>query len=162
MSDPRSHISHPTSQNEASPWGIPRPQPDRPYAVRAVLVENQQILLIHHVCRDRAFYGKWTFPGGRLDPDEIDPLGALHREMREELSIDIDVLGNLGIFYSRSGMDYTIFAARPLGPLGPLKTDEIRATAWLTPAEVYEWHTQEKLQFGFEMKAVSAYLKQFT
>jgi 8-oxo-dGTP pyrophosphatase MutT (NUDIX family) len=135
---------------------------DRPYAVRAVLVEDKHILFIHHHFNDPSLFDKWTFPGGRLDPEELDPLAALHREMREELSIEIEVLGELGVFYSRSGMDYTIFAARPLGPLGPLKTDEIREVTWLTPAEVYEWHTQEKLHFGFEMKAVSAYLKQFT
>ncbi len=80
--------------------------------------------------------------------------------MREELSVEIEVLGELGVFYSRSGMDYTIFVARPLGPLGPLKSDEIREIAWLTPAEVYEWHIREKLQFGFEMNVISAYLKQ--
>ena len=135
---------------------------DRPYAVRALLVKEQQILLIHHVFRDPSLCGKWTFPGGRLDPTETDPVAALHREIREELSVEIEVLGSLGIFYSRSGLDYTIFAARPLGPIGPLQTDEIRAITWLTPAEVYEWSSQEKLQFGFEMKAVSAYLKQFT
>lgn len=134
----------------------------RPYAVRAVLVEDKHILFIHHHFNDPSLFDKWTFPGGRLDPEELDPLTALHREMREELSIEIEVLGELGVFYSRSGMDYTIFAARPLGPLGPLKADEIREITWLTPAEVYEWHTQEKLHFGFEMKAVSAYLKQFT
>jgi 8-oxo-dGTP pyrophosphatase MutT (NUDIX family) len=135
---------------------------ERPYAVRAVLVEGIRILFIHHVFNDPSFFDKWTVPGGRLDPEEFDPLAALHREMREELSIDIEVLGHLGVYYSRSGMDYVIFAARPLGPLGPLKTDEIRDVTWLTPAEVYEWHTRRKLQFGFEMKAVSAYVKQFT
>jgi 8-oxo-dGTP pyrophosphatase MutT (NUDIX family) len=141
---------------------IQNPKSPRPYAVRAVLVEAKSILFIHHVFNDPTLFGKWTFPGGRLDPDEIDPLAALHREMREELSVDIEVLGNLGVYYSRAGMDYAIFAARPLGPVGPLKADEIRDIIWLTPAEVYEWYTQEKLQFGFEMKAVSAYLKQFT
>jgi 8-oxo-dGTP pyrophosphatase MutT (NUDIX family) len=134
---------------------------DRPYAVRAVLAEGKQILFIHHVCSDPNLFDKWTFPGGRLDPEESDPLAALHREMREELSLEIEILGSLGVFYSRAGMDYTIFVARPLGSLGPLKTDEIRAVAWLTPAEVYEWHIREKLQFGFEMQAVSAYLRQF-
>jgi 8-oxo-dGTP pyrophosphatase MutT (NUDIX family) len=135
---------------------------ERPYAVRAVLVDDIRILFIHHVFNDPGLFNKWTFPGGRLDPEEVEPLLALHREMREELSIDIEVLGKLGVFYSRSGLDYTIFAARPLEPLGPLKTDEIREVTWLTPAEVYQWHTQQKLQFGFEMQAVSAYLKQFT
>lgn len=133
---------------------------EKPYAVRALVVDKQQILLIHHAFKDRAMFGKWTFPGGRLDPDEDDPIAALHREIQEELSIEIEVLGCLGVFYSRSGLDYTIFAVRPLGPIGPLKSDEIRAVTWLTPAEVYEWYTQEKLQFGFEMKVVSAYLKQ--
>lgn len=134
----------------------------RPYAVRAVLVEDKRILFIHHHFKDPSHFDTWTFPGGRLDPDEFDPLLALHREMREELSIEIEVLGEIGVFYSRAGLDYAIFAARPLGPLGPLKTDEIRDITWLTPAEVYEWHIQEKLHFGFEMKVVSAYLKQFT
>jgi hypothetical protein len=32
---------------------------------------------------------------------------------------------------------------------------------WLTPAEIYQLHAKDKLQFGFEMEAVSAYLKQF-
>ncbi len=106
-------------------------------------------------------FDKWTFPGGRLDPGETDPLAALHREVHEELSLDIEVLGRLGCFYSRSGFDYTIFVARPLGPVGPLNPEEIRETTWLTPAEAYEWYRKEKFQFGFEMKAILAYLKKF-
>lgn len=145
-----------------NPMQIQNPKSDRPYAVRAVLVEDIRILFIHHAFNDPSLFDKWTFPGGRLDPEEFDPLVALHREMREELSIDIEILGNLGVYYSRSGLDYTIFVAKPVGPLGPLKTDEIRAITWLTPAEVYQWHIQERLQFGFEMKVVSAYVKQFT
>lgn len=133
----------------------------RPYAVRALLIENGRILFIHHNFRDPAFFGKWTFPGGRLDPHETDPLVSLHREMLEELSIEIEVIGEVGRFYSRTGSDYLIFAGRPLGPIGPLQPDEIRDTVWLTPAEVYEWHSKEKLQFGFEMKAVSLYLKKY-
>ena len=111
--------------------------------------------------KNPALFGKWTFPGGRLDPDEFDPLETLHREMQEELSVDVDVIGRVGTFYSRSGFDYTIFAAHPLGSIGPLQPDEIREVIWLTPAEVYEWHTKEKMQFGFEMQAVSTYLKRF-
>lgn len=134
----------------------------KPYAVRALLVQDQEILLIHHAFEDPAMFDKWTFPGGRLDPHETDPLEALHREMAEELSVAVEVLGRVGIFYSRSGLDYTIFAARPLGPIGPLQEDEIRDTAWLTPAEIYEWYTRDKLQFGFEMEVISIYLKRFT
>ena len=142
--------------------GGPPPYADqKPYAVRALLVKDERILLIHHVFNNPALFNKWTFPGGRLDPHETDPLMTLHREMQEELSVDIEVVGKVGVFYSRNGLDYTIFGARPLNAIGPLQTDEIRDTVWLTPAEVYEWHTKEKLQFGFEMQAVSRYLKKF-
>ncbi len=127
-----------------------------------MIVKELEFLFIHHVFNNPALFGKWTFPGGRLDPDETDPLGALHREMVEELSVDIEVLGELGCFYSRAGHDYTIFAARLLGPIGPLKADEIREITWLTPAEAYEWYKKEKFLFGFEMKVISAYLKKFT
>jgi 8-oxo-dGTP pyrophosphatase MutT (NUDIX family) len=126
-----------------------------------MLIEQGKILFIHHFFNNPALFGKWTFPGGRLDPDESDPLVTLHREIREELSVEIEVIGQVGVFYSRSGADYTIYAARPLGPIGPIQTDEIREIAWLTPAEVYNWHTKEKLQFGFELQAVSTYLKKF-
>ena len=141
-------------------------QPERtvkkPYAVRALLVKGREILLIHHAFVDPAMFDKWTFPGGRLDPEETNPLDALHREMAEELSIEIEVLGQVGVYYSRSGRDYTVFAAQPLCPIGPLQPDEIREVTWLTPAEIYEWHAKGKLQFGFEMDVVSAYLKHFT
>lgn len=134
----------------------------RPYAVRGLIIKDEKILFIHHLFNDPALFGKWTFPGGRLDPDESDPLETLHREMQEELSVDIEVIGQVGVFYSRSGADYAIYAARPLGPIGPLQTEEIREITWLTPAEVYQWHIREKLQFGFEMEAVSTYLKKFS
>lgn len=126
-----------------------------------MLIEEGKILFIHHLFNNPALFGKWTFPGGRLDPDEIDPLVTLHREMREELSVEVEVIGEVGVFYSRSGADYMIFAARPLGPLGPLQADEIKEIAWLTPAEVYEWHAKEKLQFGFELDVICTYLKTF-
>ena len=139
----------------------PSTKAKRPHAARALLVKERQILFIHHVFSYPARFDKWTFPGGRLDPGETDPLAALHREIREELSIDIEVLGKLGLFYSRSGLAYVIFAGRPLSTIGPLQSEEIRQAVWLTPAEVYEWHIKEKLQFGFEMKAVLACLRKF-
>lgn len=135
-------------------------EPKKPYAARALLIANEKILLIHHNFKNSAMNDKWTFPGGRLDEHETDPVETLRREMREELSIDIELIGEVGVFFSRANLDYTIFGARPLGPIGPFN-DEIRDVVWLTPAEVYEWHCKEKLQFGFELDAVLAYLKNF-
>ncbi|GAB4441620.1 MAG: hypothetical protein Kow0031_23650 [Anaerolineae bacterium] len=134
----------------------------KPYAVRALIVNNGEILFIHHRFKNPAMFNKWTFPGGRLNQNETDPLQALHREMKEELSVEVEVFGKIGVFYSRARLDYTIYGATVLGSIGPLNEEEIRDTTWLTPAEVYNWHTRGRMQFGFEMKAVSAYLKKFT
>lgn len=134
---------------------------EKPYAVRALLIKDEKILFIHHNFNNPAMYGKWTFPGGRVDAGETDPVETLRREMQEELSVDVEVIGKIGVFYSRANFDYTIFGVRPVGDIGPLNTDEIREITWLTPAEVYEWHCREKMQFGFEMEAVSAYLKKY-
>lgn len=128
--------------------------------MRAVLVKGGKVLFIRHVLRQQV-PGKWTFPGGRLEPYETDPIVALRREMHEELSIDIDILGLLGQFYSRSRSDYMLFAARPLSPIGPLQAEEIHDFCWLTPATVYEWHQRDRFHFGFELKAVLLYLRNF-
>lgn len=141
---------------------MPKQTPNnKPYAVRALLVKGQKVLLIHHTTRNPAYFNKWTFPGGRLEPGETDPLTALRREIQEELSVDIEVVGRLGRFYSRNGSDYVIFVARPLGTIGPIQKEEVREVAWLTPAGVYEFYRRERLRFGFEMKVISAYLKKF-
>ncbi len=140
---------------------VDEPDSNKPYAVRALLIQDEKILFIHHIFYSPALFDKWTFPGGRLDPHETDPLEALHREIQEELSLEIEIVGEIGVFYSRFGRDYTLYGARPLGAIGQLKKDEIRKIIWLTPAEVYEWHAKEKLQFGFEMEAVSTYLKKY-
>ena len=45
----------------------------KPYAVRALLIKDEKILFIHHNFRSPAMYGKWTFPGGRVDEGETAP-----------------------------------------------------------------------------------------
>jgi len=133
----------------------------RPYAARAFIVQDGHILFIHHMFKNPALNGKWTLPGGRLDPHETHPVEALHRELQEELSVEIEIIEELGCFYTRSGLEYCVFVARKKGEIGPLKQDEVREFAWLMPADVYELHTKDKLQFGFEMDVVLAYLKKY-
>lgn len=147
--------------NESQP-NVAHPQNGkRPYAARAFIIRNGQILFIHHMFKNPSLNGKWTLPGGRLDPHENHPLEALHREMQEELSVKIEVIDDLGCFYTRSGLEYCVFLARTLDEIGPLKKDEVQEFAWLMPAEVYELHAKDKLQFGFEMDVVLTYLKKF-
>jgi 8-oxo-dGTP diphosphatase len=65
----------------------PRTRPDE--VVAGIVVRDGRVLLCHRRA-DRAWYPDvWDFPGGHIEPGET-PTGALVRELREELEIDIE------------------------------------------------------------------------
>ena len=45
-----------------------------------------RILLVRHSNSQKKDYGHWLLPAGKVEPGE-STLGALHRELREELGI---------------------------------------------------------------------------
>jgi 8-oxo-dGTP diphosphatase len=109
---------------------------DSPAAIRvvaAVIRHGDEIL----ACRRRpgiSSAGLWEFPGGKVEPDET-PEGALAREIREELGIDIRV----GALLDRSTtaldsgrlIDLACYDARAdTLPTRSLDHDELR---WLLP-----------------------------
>jgi len=48
-------------------------------------------LLAARRSRPAALAGRWEFPGGKLDDADPSPLAALHRELREELGVEVEV-----------------------------------------------------------------------
>ncbi len=76
--------------------------PDRPMpAVKSLIERDGKYLLIATKSGDRKF---WTLPGGRIEFGE-EPLEALRREVREEVSVEVDVGEPLGM--------YTFFYGEP-------------------------------------------------
>lgn len=88
-------------------------------AVSIVLVHGAQVFAIQRQTNLRAFPGYWAFPGGKVDAgDSWDGLagidhrlmGALRREIREELGIDLaDELGRKNL----TKIDYLGLAVTP-------------------------------------------------
>ncbi len=79
--------------------------------------------------------GRWEPPGGVLELDE-DIQRGLHREVREETGLDIEIDRLTGIYKNmKLGVVALMFRCRPVG--GELAlNDEVRAFKWIQPAEV--------------------------
>jgi 8-oxo-dGTP pyrophosphatase MutT (NUDIX family) len=64
------------------------PQPDAAVAIVHARVPEESVLLIRRSERDDdPWSGHWSFPGGRCDPEDRDPLDTALRELAEECGI---------------------------------------------------------------------------
>ena len=108
------------------PPGVRRPWCDPRMVVKVVvgaLVRADRVLLAHRSASRRAFPGVWDLPGGVVEAGE-SALGALARELREELGVAIAA-------GSTSHLCRVI--ARPAD--GPVELDAWLVTRWSgTPA----------------------------
>lgn len=98
----------------------------------AALVTNDQgeILLVNSPWRG------WEYPGGLIDPGETFQ-EALHREVREEAGVEIEITGFVGICKNVERNIVNIdFTAKYV--TGKLRTsEESTEVIWATPEEAY-------------------------
>ena len=66
--------------------------------VRAVIIEEGKILLMHRVVGEKEY---WILPGGGVEEDDADLESALIRECEEELGVRVEV----GEFFTNSYFD---------------------------------------------------------
>lgn len=105
----------------------------RPAAVAVALVDSPggaAFMLTRRAARLTSHAGQWALPGGRLDPGEAVVEAAL-RELDEELALrDVEVLGLLDDYATRSGYLITPVVVWADGDVEPVPN----------PAEVAEVH----------------------
>ena len=128
----------------------------------AALVTNEkgEILLVNSPWRG------WEYPGGLIEPGETFR-EALHREVREEAGVEIEITGFVGICKNLERNIVNIdFTARYVG--GELTTsEESTEVIWATPDRARElitfpltWKRRENMLSGREEAALFCFKRE--
>ncbi|MFC2054752.1 (deoxy)nucleoside triphosphate pyrophosphohydrolase [Chloroflexota bacterium] len=81
-------------------------QPAKTNVIAAVIQRDSKYLLCQRAL-DKRYGGLWEFPGGKLEPGE-NFLDAARRELCEELSIQVDSIGDLLYSHQDPGSSFVI------------------------------------------------------
>jgi len=105
----------------------------------AVIHDDSGRILIDRRKEEGLLGGLWEFPGGKLEPGETLQ-DCVHREIKEELDIEIDVreqIMTVAHAYTHFKVTLNVFECAYLsGDPKPLECDEIR---WVTLAEIDQY-----------------------
>jgi 8-oxo-dGTP diphosphatase len=106
--------------------------------VTAALIEKQGCYLIALRPFGDENGGLWEFPGGKIKPGET-PKECLKREIREELGIEIEVLGLFASQVHKKGeKDIELLAYKARWIAGEIDLMDHAALRWIEPSSFHE------------------------
>ena len=132
------------------------PTPPGPQvAVGAVVVQEGRLLTVR---RGRPpAEGRWTIPGGRVEPGE-PLLQAVAREVAEETRLSVRVGELLGWTEHLGDRHHYVildFLAEPVGSTEAVAGDDAAEVAWMTRAQLMEVRTTDGLLPFLEQRGVT-------
>lgn len=146
-------------QGPVNPAGLPtqvmRWRFERRVTARAVMQRGDRFLMAQHHYMNPANVGKWSLPGGRVDPDDPGPEATLRRELREEFQLEVDGLRRVGT-YSHRGNVHHVFHLRVPNVDLVIDPNEIAAVAWFTVNEVRDLVAAKRIFAPFMLDAILA------
>ncbi len=129
----------------------------RPDTVRAVIVEDDRVMLVQTHQRKPENVGKWCLPGGKIEAGDTTLSDALHRELGEELGVRPRIHEKIDLWEEpRAGYVRLHHIYRVTLPSLRLTIDpvEILACRWFELSEALPLPTK----VGFELRAISRVL----
>lgn len=118
---------------------------------QALVERDGRVLLARRALEPRK--GLWDFPGGFLDEHE-HPLEALHRELREETGLEIEVAEFLGIWldpYDGRTILSLTWLAHPIGGVEH-PDDDVDELRWFAAGEL---PPDEEIAFPGQVEALA-------
>jgi 8-oxo-dGTP pyrophosphatase MutT (NUDIX family) len=106
----RAGLRVPRGDHELNP-GLAPPERLTPAAVLVPVIDRPDGLTILLTLRTRhlaAHAGQIAFPGGRIEPEDRDPVAAALRETEEEIGLPparVEIIGRLDTYLTRTGFE---------------------------------------------------------
>lgn len=100
-----------------------------------VIVQDGKVLLVQQ--RKAVAYGLWSYPGGRVEPDET-PAQAVVREVQEELGVTLtspELFKIYSVANTQGEVEINTFTGQITGVI-TLNDDELLAYGWFSVEEL--------------------------
>lgn len=107
--------------------------------VAAILVDDENRILIARRREGKSLGGFWEFPGGKIEKGE-KPEESLYRELKEEMNIEIEV----GDYFDTNVHDYGNVVIKLIAYYAKIKSGEIclvdhDKVEWVSKAELFNY-----------------------